>query len=193
MNKNIYTLLGIVSCLVLALFSSCNDSESTQEKLRKQQRAIDAFMDRSGLVVISKFPADSVFKANEYYRTDDGLYINIVKKGNGNAAQLGREISLRFDYCFDVQTYVEGNEDDATYYPHEMLLPYVFRYGVSSTYTSDYYAYLCEGMVHPLQYITEGAVVNLIVPAKLSNSYDQSAIRAQYFKNLEYTNFDINP
>jgi len=183
MRKHISILIALLGALIL--LPTCNSSESIQEKLRKQQRAIDKYMDMNGLVTLSKFPADTVFKANEYYKTGDGLYINIANKGNRNKPQPGCDVTVRFSSCFDVQTFVEGDEEDATYIPSELVLPFEFKYGISSSYSG----YACDGWAYALSYVGEGAIVNLIVPSKLTNPSIQSLYRAICFKDLEFTYF----
>ena len=58
--------------------------------LKAQEKAIDRLRADSGLVFLEEFPTDSIFKENEFVELDNGVYLNIVNKGNSERAVLGQ-------------------------------------------------------------------------------------------------------
>lgn len=82
MKSAIYIFFFSVSTLFL--FSSCNDTTYAKE-LKVEQALIDAFVKRHDIKVIKTLPADGVvWNENEYFLTDDGLYIHLTKLGDLN-------------------------------------------------------------------------------------------------------------
>ena len=57
---------------------------------KAQEKAIDRLRADSGLVFLEEFPTDSIFKENEFVELDNGVYLNIVNKGNSERAVLGQ-------------------------------------------------------------------------------------------------------
>lgn len=185
MRKSIVILIGLFALLFI-LLPACSKSKSAQEMLREEQKAVERFVEREGIKTLSKYPSDGVFKENEYYLTNSGLYINVVDSGNGNRATLYKDcIVVRFDYSYDIAGYVSGDED-AKFIPDPYYqLPYEFNYGISNAYSHP----ACQGWAEPLEHVSEGAIVNLIIPSKVGSSSDRSYYVARFYKNLQYTRF----
>ncbi|MDL2223081.1 DUF4827 domain-containing protein [Bacteroidales bacterium OttesenSCG-928-M11] len=184
MKKSIVLIVSFA--LLFILLPACSKSKSAQEMLRDEQKAVDRFVDREGFKTTTKYPSNGVFKENEYYLTNSGLYINVVDSGNGKRASLYKtDVTVRFDYSYDIAGYVSGDES-AKFSPDPYYqLPYEFSYGISSTYTHP----ACVGWAEVLEHVGEGAIVNLIVPSKIGSSSDRTYYVARYYKNLQYTRF----
>jgi hypothetical protein len=180
------TILFILSITVLFIaFYSCDNTKTAQEYLREEKKAIERYIDRSGIKVLSSYPSDSIFKENEYLTTNDGLYLQVVDKGSDKRVRpLVDDVMVRFDYYFYVKDYVGG--DTAKYKPNYQYFPLSFRYGISGSYGSSF---VCNGWAIPLDYVGEGAIVNLIIPSSLGSQSDNQAYRPVFYKNLHYTKF----
>ncbi|MDR1436753.1 MAG: DUF4827 domain-containing protein [Candidatus Symbiothrix sp.] len=186
MKVKFFLILSITG-LSLAI-SSCNDAKTAQEYLREEKKAIERYIDTQGIKVVSDYlqafeSGKTGFAENSYFLTKEGLYIHVVDSGNGKRAEMLSEILTRFDYYFDVKTYVSG--DTSRYSVSYLLLPIEFKYGMG-TYTG-YYA--CNGWAIPLSYMGEDAVVDLIIPSSLGSQSDNSSYRPVFYKNLHYTKF----
>lgn len=182
MKKVIYLLLSLI---VLTAVSSCNKQKTVQEILREQQKAIDLLIDRNDFVILKEYPKNGIFKEKEFYLTSDGLYIHVSDTGNGRKVTPMKDVvTVRFNYCFIVQDYIDGT-DTLLYRPSYLEMPFEFRYGITGSYTRM----ACNGWAYPLEYVTEGAIVDLIIPSKLGSSSDESAYYARFFKDLQYTSF----
>jgi hypothetical protein len=179
--------LSLIAFAVIG--TSCNDYETVQEKLRKEKKAIDAYIDRNNIKVIKEYPADGVFGENEYFRTVAGLYINVVDSGNGRrVTPYVDEVQVRFDAVIDLKTYI-SDETSGMYDASHFDFPKEFIYGNTASYRSDKDYFACDGWAIPLTHVGERATVNLIIPSSLGGSYYNSNFRPLVFKNLTYTTF----
>jgi len=183
--------LFIISVIIIScISSSCNQSKSLQELLDEEKRAIDKFITMNGFIILkeNEYPADGVFKDNEYYQSPDGLFFQVVDSGNGKRVKPVDEVLVRYDYIQDIKSAVSGDTttSKSMFYSFQ---PFSFVYGISATYmisTSP----VCQAWVIPLSYVGENAVVNMIIPSSIGSSYDNSNITPVFYRNLRYTKFN---
>ena len=174
----------VISCISF----SCKQQKSLQELLQEEKKAVDRFIDMFDLVILKNYPKDGVFKDNEYFKTADGLFLQVVDSGNGTRVQLLNDVAVRFDYLQYVKAVAAGS-DTSRFYSDPYYEPYSFVYGIPQTYSS-YDSPVCQAWVIPLTYVGEEAVVNMIVPSSLGSSYDNTNIRPVFYKHLRYTRFN---
>ena len=163
MKKGFNILLILCAALVAI---SCSKTKSYTDMLKDEKKAIERFIDDKGLEILDDFPADSVFKENQFVLLDNGVYLNIIDK---------------------------GSDQRAVQYKTKMLYrcgtsPIAFTYGdysKNSPYDPSYY-YVSEGMQEPLKYVGDRAKVKMIVPFKRGAYNDQSNGQPVYYEILEY-------
>lgn len=167
MKNKIFILL----CACISFFA-CKDGKTYIEMLEDEQNAISRYIADNGFEILNTFPADTVFQPNQFYRTGNGLYINIVKKGIPVTYKSGefvymRAKTLHWFYSSD-QTLYQYKDEDA--------IVYKYLYGIPTVYQDNgsMYEVICEGSVYPLQYVGYEGYVKLIVPSKLGNSICKS-------------------
>lgn len=184
MRKIANLLFAIIS--IGLIFGSCSKSLSYSDYVKKERNLIQDFKSEKDLVFLQDYPSDGVFKSNEYYLDPSGVYINVVDSGNGKRAKANAQVYFRFS---GASTLPLAESDTVT-----SPLPLSFYYGVTSTYTSTNsssigYYYLSPGIVVPLQYVGENAIVRLIIPFVNSiGSTSQNAYYATYyFDEVKYT------
>ncbi|MDD4514359.1 DUF4827 family protein [Massilibacteroides sp.] len=179
---------GVLVMVVAAVFvvSSCSKSQRTYtEMLKDERKAIQRLMDSLDIKVIDDYPTNGVFAENEFYKTETGLYINVIDSGNGNRAVLNQTSVLtrfEFDYISAVsKTYYTIDGFENTFFP------LVFTYGGSLT-SGDYYLsdYFSSGMVEPLQYVGDSSYVKLIIPFKIGSQTQQTGGDPIFCKKLRY-------
>ena len=155
--------------------------------IEEEKRAISRYIDRNNLVILNEYPKDGAFKDNEFFKTDEGLYIHVVDSGNGRRAIPYRdEITVRFEYRHDIAY----SDTSITYWTNTgWVNPFSFVYGLTQSYTVSGSSYECSGWVIPLNYVGERAVVDLIIPSSLGSSSDNGNINPVFYKGLTYTNF----
>ena len=105
MKKGFNILLILCAALVAI---SCSKTKSYTDMLKDEKKAIERFIDDKGLEILDDFPADSVFKENQFVLLDNGVYLNIIDK-NSVAADItadrrmviegGDELLHGFYYC----------------------------------------------------------------------------------------------
>lgn len=185
-------LIGlIIACIALTTcFFACK-SETYADKLKKERKAIEKFIDDNNIKVIHEYPNGGVFAENEFFKDETtGVYIQVINPGNEERPIKGKtDIYLRYDSIYDLLTKkVEANPS----WNNES--PMTFRYGISNTYynssniySSSYYL-LSQGCVVPLDYgLGNKAEVRLIVPFENGATAQQSAYKPLYFSRLRYT------
>ena len=182
--KKIFYILFVIA--MMPVVSSCSDDEGNLEDLTKDE-IIELFIKSQGIVVLKEYPEKHNFKPNEYYKTNLGLYFQVVDSGNGKSAiPFIDQINVRFDYYIDVNKYITGKRD--TIIPSPYVLPMDFKYN-SRNYGKNKDDLSCDGWNIPLDYIYEQAIVNLIIPPGLGTENDRSEGIIRFYKNLIYTKF----
>ena len=190
--KNIFSwVLGLV--VVVLATTSCSSSETYADKLKEERKQIDRFLSAQGFEVLSSYPADSVFKENQFFRDPDtGVYINVIDSGNGKRASATDLADVYFRFYDTATLPVDNSTIDKTNGDAGGSQPVSFIYGNSNSYTSTNtssyynYIYLSPGVTVPLKYVGEGAVVRLIVPFAQGSYYQSLSYQAIYYGRLKY-------
>ncbi|MBP3517269.1 MAG: DUF4827 family protein [Parabacteroides sp.] len=188
MKKGFYILLIVFTALMAV---SCDKTKSYTDMLKAQEKAINRLRADSGLVFLDEFPADSVFKENEFVELDNGVYLNIIKKGDSKRAAVGQGIQSRFIANLFMEESSMGTTVIDLLGPHSNgTFPVEFRYGYFTTMNPDYtYSwdmFISEGLGAGLPYVGDGGEVKLIVPFKLLSSDFQSTGTPVYFEKVRY-------
>jgi len=180
-----FVIIATVSCVSF----SCQQSKSLQELLQEETKAIERYITMNNLTILKKYPDNGVFNDNEFFRTDEGLFIQVVDSGNGTRVQSGNDVSLRFEHLQYIKNYVKG---DTSQYFHDPYHPFSFMYFSRSSYipAKENINDISQAWVIPLSYVNEKAVINLIVPSSIGSSSDNNEIRPVFYRNLHYTRFN---
>jgi len=192
MKKTIGLICFIIGACVL--FAACSKSESYADKVKKEKNRISSFLSEHNIEVLHEYPTNGVFKSNQYYLDESGVYINVVDSGNGNRADASKRSKVL--YRFKETMTLPAAESDTVDLNTLSTQPLSFNYGVSSTYSNSdytnyslYYLYLSPGVTIPLQYVGENAIVRLIVPFRnsIGSAYQIASYSTVYYGQLEYT------
>lgn len=184
-------------CLLIGLcivFSACSKSETYADKVKKERKIINRFISENNIKLIYSYPKDHKFAENEFYVDITGIYINVVDSGNGKHADASNfaEVNYRF---WDTKILYTGSAASDTITATNDLdgqQPLTFEYGRDETYqstnTNSYaYSYLSPGVVAPLKYVGENAIVRIIVPFTVGSTYQMQAYLPMYYGKLKYT------
>lgn len=196
-------IIGVIFAFIgfAIIFSACG-SETYADKVKKQDKVINRFIDTAGIKVINAYPESRVFKDKEYFKDPTtGVYIHVIDSGNKDKITKGSTVYMRF---YDAKLLIS--------YPDSLIsndlqniteFSYMYMdYGNSSSYrcsyynssyglSSEYYMYyfLSPGCALPLEYnLGNNAEVSLIIPFD-NGSYAQynSSYEPVYFGRLRYT------
>lgn len=188
--KNIVGVIVALMGFAIA-FSACG-GETYADKLKKEEKAINRFIDENDIKILYDYPENNVFAENEFYKDKTtGVYIHVIDPGNEERPSKERrtDIYLRYDTVYNLLT--DGVESEPNWKNDS---PMSFKYGVSTTYynsTNIYapsYYLLSQGCVVPLDHnLGNNAEVKLIIPFENGAAAQQSAYKPLYFSRLRYT------
>lgn len=175
-NKiSFFLLLTVLSGFFII---SCDNSKTYAELVADERKSIENYIKTKGITVIKEFPKDSIFKENEYFLDEDGLYIHIDTLGGRRLVRTGEEVLL--------------------WYTKKGPLPKdtVYTSNVSNIYPDDFtylgnYTNAALAIVRPLRYVGNYGRVKLIAPHRTGTTTDQNAV-APFAYEVEYilTGFD---
>ncbi|GHT52373.1 DUF4827 domain-containing protein [Bacteroidia bacterium] len=175
---------------------ACDSSKTLQEYIEEERNAINRYISMQNITVLTTYPAEDLVETvfadtTAFFRTSDGLYFRVNKQGNGTKVTYMKEVIMRFDYLYYVKSFVssEGADTISGQYFTNYYYPMEFRYGNAYSYAKNSYDLSCNGWAVPLSYVTEGAVIDIIIPSSLGTSSDNSAFNAVFYKNLQYSKF----
>jgi hypothetical protein len=191
--KKIISVTIIAVCFCFFILPSCDDTETYADKLKKERSAINRFLSAMQIKVIEEYPKDRLFEEKEFFLDpNSGVYFHVIDSGNGRKATAGRTVYVRYKQTGSmiVASSTEDFTDSNTATPQDYLY---FTYGDATTYidytassTYSNYMYKSEGVIAPLKYLGDSAIVQLIVPFKVGSGYQQSSYEAIYFGWLFY-------
>lgn len=178
-------VIPAVIAVLLILFASCKDQKTYADRLKDESRAIDRFISQHNITVLERFPADSIFRDNQFYKdATTGVYYHIADYGeNARKATLGEEIYIRFKglsyFMTNDSTTFSNLDPNLSPFPQTV----VFRGSVNPS-TSGYYA--TPGWAVPIPIIGHNAIVKMIVPFEMGSSYDRQQYQPTYYDHMEY-------
>ncbi|MDL2247435.1 DUF4827 domain-containing protein [Bacteroides sp. OttesenSCG-928-J23] len=188
------------SLLVLGnLFQSCSDTKTYAEQLQEERDAIGKFLKANNITVISvdDFEVDTITRCepdypneNEYVLFPDGVYMQIVDRGEGRKPQNRDEITVRFleyDIMEEYETGASNYNRDAYADPFYYTVSGTNVTGQFSDYNKSwlykfYYSNnitdmtIPPGWLVPLRYVKDYSRVKLIVPSKMGHSYSSKYV-----------------
>jgi len=171
MNK---LFLFVSIFFVASMFFACDKAKTAQELMKEEKKAIDRFIRESDFIVTG-IPAE-MYNKNVYFRTKEGLYINVIDSGNGNKARYGKEeVIVRYDSIFFFKSESEKKPGNTWAGDAEVI----FRYGRPDSY-------YIEGWAIGLSLVSQNARVNLIIPSGLRQSAAQTSFQPVFYENLYY-------
>ena len=170
-------LFFVFGCILFSsVWTSCNNSKTYAELLKDEQNAISKFINDSNFTVLYSYPKDSIFLPNEFVKLPNGLYMNVIDRGNGSKIDSGQNVLMRVKYyrnLFDTTTYHSSNWSSGD--------PSQFVFGQASS--SNNYV---EGFATPLIFVRGNAKVRLIIPSSL-NDYTTVQNVTPYYYYVQYS------
>lgn len=191
MKKIIGAIFTFIS--VAIIFSACG-GETYADKLRKEKKGIERFINDNKITVRGTYPVDHKFADNEYYLDENtGVYFRVINPGNDDKPEKGKtDVYLRYENILNLL-----NENDTLALNNFQGAYMTFRYGNSSSYTGtgtsttyqyQMYYFLSQACVLPLdQGLGNGAEVSLIVPFANGSTYQQANYVPMFYGRLKYS------
>ncbi|MDR1122278.1 MAG: DUF4827 domain-containing protein [Dysgonamonadaceae bacterium] len=169
---------------------ACNNGKTYVEMLEDERNAISRYIASNNYQILNTLPADTIFQSNEFFLAENGLYLNIVKKGTPVVYKDGEKITMRLKalQLFSIEETVLSGDRKSTYLYNYPTLSQ--ESGSSALYGQ--YEIISEGSVYPLinKYIGYEGVAKMIIPSKIGNSYCKSQVWPMYVE-ISYTGEEI--
>lgn len=189
--KKGFNILLILSVAWVAL--ACNKTKSYTDMLKDERKAIDRLIDSEGLEILKHYPADGVFKENQFVKLPNDVYLNVIDSGNGKRAKL-YETSIFTRFRANVLLMDTSMYDPifTNYGPNSNgTLPVEFKYGYNTATSttgsgSELAIFLSDGLQAGLQYVGDSSKVKLIVPFKRGSEFQNNNGFPVFFEVLEY-------
>ena len=78
MNKTNILIITILALIISAV--SCKDQKTYADYLKEETKAIDEFIVKNNLNILSKFPSNGVFGDKDFYKDPESkVYYNIIE------------------------------------------------------------------------------------------------------------------
>ena len=183
MSRIYIPIIAII--IILTSVASCKDQKTYADYLRDEERAIDQFIVKNNLNILSRFPANGNFGDNDFYKDPESeVYYNIVSYGDTTKnISMEEKVYVRFEGL----KYFMVN-DSATYNnlnPHNNPFPQELDFiGPVNATTRGYYT--VPGWAVPLTRVGHNGVVKMIVPFNMGSSSDRQQYQAAYYDRIEY-------
>ncbi len=176
----------LLSAIVLLVVFSCNNNsmKSYREMLKDERKAIDRLKDEEGLVFLKEYPANKVFEENEFFKLDEGIYMNVIDSGTGNRAVVGDEVLCRYEvYIFMTDSF----RYDYFMTPYNAVgFKYLTSYNTTATGVGDPSYFLSSAVGVPLNYVSDSAEVKIIVPFNVGTSFQSDYGEPLYYTRIKY-------
>ena len=169
MKKGFYILV-LIGCVLNLLFTvSCNKNPTYEELKSAERKVIRRIIAEKGIEVLDEYPANGVFKENQFVELSSGIYLNVIDSGNGNRAEVSSSGATNVLVRVSGELYWDPIDTFNTF--RNGYDAFSFKYGYaystamqnSAPYNS-YYMYFGSGLESILAYVGENAEVKLLVP-----------------------------
>jgi hypothetical protein len=174
----------ISCCFIVISIVGCSSSTTYASELNAEKADISSYISHNGIQTISTLPTNfytSAWPSNQYYLSSTGLYYRLSQAGDSasisrnDTARIGDEVMIRY-VKVDLTLPYDTVED--TWTTLNSSYPYSLIYGVSSSTVPSAWQEAISYMK------CSGSIAELIVPATLGSSTDQSDVTAYYYKLL---------
>lgn len=185
MKKLVLFILTLVTFSFI--ISSCEDTETYADKLKKEKKSIKRLLSDSSYYITEEYPKNRAFNEKEFYKDPrTGVFFHVVDSGNGNRPSETEKTFIRVRYKWG---YFFQSNDTAQWENSSMATfndQINFRYNdiTSQTATySEYYNYgysyssvtiRSVGLAAPLDYVGENAIVKIIIPFSTGSYVQQT-------------------
>jgi hypothetical protein len=173
---------GIIGCCFAMILLVVGCSSSTYADLVKEQKAtIKAYIERNGINVFGKLSSNystTSWADKDYYLSSTGLYYHLSQVGDADkiattdTIRTGDEIIVRY---IKVDLTLPPDTVESTWTTLDSSYPYSITYGSSGSEPTAW-----QEALFYMKY--SGAQAEMIVPATLGTSSDQSSVTPYYYK-----------
>ena len=103
MKKGFYFVLILCAA---CLMGSCSKTKSYTDMLNDEKKAISRLIDSLDIEVLKDFPDDSIFAENQFVKLDNGVYMNIIDRGEGRATLYSTKVMYRCEAYYFLNNFI---------------------------------------------------------------------------------------
>lgn len=195
------TIIGSIFILIaLSIAITSCGGETYADKLKREEKSINRFIDAQDIKLIYTYPDDHEFGENEYFFYKDAatvVYIHVISPGDTKAVPSKERrdpVQIIFDEVIDL------NEGDTLWYTNQYSDLMDFAYGDENTYQGtasnvstvggyyyQLYYFMSRALAVPLDYgLGHNAEVKLIVPFAGGSAYQKYDYKPFYYARVKY-------
>ena len=176
MRNTGFFLVALIA--IAAVWTGCNKTKTYAEKLKDEKKAIERYIDKNNIKVLKKMPTDSVFASNEFLKTEEGLYLNVINwryfPENNDSIKADDEVAVRAKWIHEFMT------KDIDLYNWNANYPYIFIYSPGRIEGGDWP--LAWDIA--LKYVNNYALVKMIIPSVIGSKKYREYVEPIYFDSL---------
>ena len=200
MKKSFY-MLAMIGCALMYFFTgSCNKTPTFGEMKAAENKIIRKILAEKNIEILDAYPANGVFKDNQFYLLSSGIYLNVIDSGNGHRAVFdgynSTDILVRTSGSYYCKSSIKPYND--TIYNFNTFMnsspPFEFKYGFASSVVNEhsnsydeYYYFFSMGLESILAYVGDSAVVKLLVPGTAEIGSSSPASSTFQSSGVNYT------
>ncbi len=185
--KKGFNILMIGLCIISIV--ACDKTKSYTDYLNDEKKEIRRLISEKKFEILDNYPADGVFKENQFVQLPTGVYLNVVDSGNGDRAILGQtkilsrfsgEIFFNLDTAYKFNFFTNGSQ----YFQFTYGL--AFAVGQQGNEAEQYF--LSPGLESALAFVGDSSVVRMIVPFKsgVGSAYQISNYEPLYYDRVRF-------
>ncbi|MEG1643287.1 MAG: DUF4827 family protein [Bacteroidales bacterium] len=195
--------ISVLFLFAILLFVSCGKTQTYADLLKQEQESITKFLESNGRFT-APLPAnkDEILTTEDpryisntcpFYELENGVYMQVVSKGNGEPIEKGSSVTFRFlrinlnhwaSSPKEINIFDSLNGGVGNYY-YTDVSAYYFLFNPDYVVSmSPYYTY-GMGIEYPLTSLTNKAKVYLVVPSKMGFADGISSV-VPYLYYIEY-------
>ena len=177
MNKTNILIITILALIISAV--SCKDQKTYADYLKEETKAIDEFIVKNNLNILSKFLQMVFLEIKIFIKIESKVYYNIVEYGDTtDNIFIGEKVFVRFMGLKYFMT-----DDSTTYTNNDNINPQEIEFiGPVNSSTRSFYSF--PGWAVPLPRIGHNAIVKMIVPFNMGSSTERSQYQATYYDRI---------
>ncbi len=166
MKKILFSFLS--GLLVLSMISCDDDTQKYADQLKAQDKLIEEFIQRENIKVLNSFP--TTWNANDYVKTESGLYFHLVEAGEGDTIRTGDNVYIRYKQ----KTLVENAIEEEYWTTQDAPHPTTLQYNIDLQ---------CLGWNEAIGYMKRNnAHCKIIVPSTIGFSTAQNNVTPYFFE-----------
>ncbi len=169
--------------VIIAIFTifACESSQNYSVQIDNQRKQIKEYIADHNLTLIYEYPADSIFKSNEYlWLSEDSIVFRLTQKGLGDTVKAGDRLYVRW-----VRYSLDGKDSVSYWNTGDLSYPLEIIYDPNPNSTSNYNRTNtnCMGWQSAIRMMKRSdAIADFIVPSPIGTLDAFNEVKAYRYK-----------